>query len=61
MARLLLGVTGGIAAYKALEFARLVQENISDLPAGALNVVTGDGPTAGRAIVWGAGFQQTGE
>src|SRR6266478_3456883 len=34
-----------------LEFARLVQENISDLPAGVLNVVTGDGPTAGRAIV----------
>ncbi len=34
-----------------LEFARLVQENIPDLPAGVLNVITGDGPTAGRAIV----------
>src|SRR5256885_3595963 len=34
-----------------LEFARLVQEGISDLPPGVLNVVTGDGPTAGRAIV----------
>src|SRR5205814_8268188 len=34
-----------------LEFARLVQENIPDLPPGVLNVITGDGPTAGRAIV----------
>src|SRR5437773_7310745 len=34
-----------------LEFARLVRENISDLPAGVLNVVAGDGPIAGRAIV----------
>src|SRR5213083_2219855 len=34
-----------------LEFARLVRENISDLPAGVLNVVTGDGPIAGGAIV----------
>src|SRR5262245_16067582 len=34
-----------------LEFARLVQENIPDLPPGVLNVVTGDGPIAGRAIV----------
>src|SRR3989441_1020037 len=34
-----------------LEFARLVQEGISDLPPGVLNVVTGDGPTAGHAIV----------
>ncbi len=34
-----------------LEFARLVQEGISDLPPGVLNVVTEDGPTAGRAIV----------
>src|SRR5262245_28938341 len=34
-----------------LEFARLVRENIPDLPAGVLNVVTGDGPIAGRAIV----------
>jgi len=34
-----------------LEFARLVHENIPELPAGVLNVVTGDGPTAGRTIV----------
>ena len=34
-----------------LEFARLVQEGIPDLPPGVLNVVTGDGPVAGRAIV----------
>src|SRR5262245_871338 len=34
-----------------LEFARLVKENIPDLPPGVLNVVTGDGPIAGRAIV----------
>src|SRR5262247_3342117 len=34
-----------------LEFARLVHENIPDLPPGVLNVVTGDGPTTGRAIV----------
>src|SRR5207237_9875156 len=34
-----------------LEFMRLVQENISDLPAGVVNVVTGDGPVAGRTIV----------
>src|SRR5437879_11092488 len=35
----------------ALEFARLVQENITDLPSGVLNVVTGDGPIAGRTVV----------
>jgi betaine-aldehyde dehydrogenase len=34
-----------------LEFARLVQENLPDLPPGVLNVITGDGPVAGRAIV----------
>jgi betaine-aldehyde dehydrogenase len=34
-----------------LEFMRLVQENIPDLPAGVVNVVTGDGPVAGRSIV----------
>src|SRR5438128_367942 len=34
-----------------LEFARLVQAHISDLPAGVLNIVTGDGPIAGGAIV----------
>src|SRR5213593_4071788 len=35
----------------ALAFAKLVQKNIPDLPPGVLNVVTGDGPIAGRAIV----------
>ena len=34
-----------------LEFMRLVQENIPDLPPGVVNVVTGDGPLAGRTIV----------
>src|SRR3989441_7924262 len=34
-----------------LEFARLAGEEIPDLPPGVLNVVTGDGPTTGRAIV----------
>jgi len=34
-----------------LAFARLVQENIPDLPPGVVNVITGDGPAAGRAIV----------
>jgi len=34
-----------------LEFARLVHEHIPDLPPGVLNVVTGDGPVAGRTIV----------
>src|SRR4029077_674298 len=34
-----------------LEFARLVQKHIPDLPPGVFNVVTGDGPVAGRAIV----------
>ena len=33
-----------------LEFARLVHEDVPDLPPGVLNVVTGDGPTAGRAL-----------
>jgi betaine-aldehyde dehydrogenase len=41
-----------------LEFARLVAEEISDLPAGVLNVVTGDGPTAGRAIVTSPGVDK---
>ncbi|MCE9614515.1 MAG: aldehyde dehydrogenase family protein [Lentisphaerae bacterium] len=35
----------------ALAFAKLVQQHIPDLPPGVLNVVTGDGPVAGRAIV----------
>jgi betaine-aldehyde dehydrogenase len=34
-----------------LEFARLVQKHIPELPPGVLNVVTGDGPVAGRALV----------
>jgi betaine-aldehyde dehydrogenase len=34
-----------------LEFARLVREHLPELPAGVLNVVTGDGPVAGRALV----------
>lgn len=34
-----------------LEFCRLVQQHIPDLPPGVLNVVTGDGPVAGRALV----------
>ncbi len=34
-----------------LEFVRLVQESVSDLPPGVVNVVTGDGPVAGRTIV----------
>jgi betaine-aldehyde dehydrogenase len=41
-----------------LEFARLVAEEIPDLPAGVLNVVTGDGPTAGRAIVTSPGVDK---
>src|SRR6266516_2103372 len=41
-----------------LEFARLVRESISDLPAGVLNVVTGDGPIAGRAIVESMGVDK---
>jgi betaine-aldehyde dehydrogenase len=34
-----------------LEFAELVRKNIPDLPPGVFNIVTGDGPTAGRTIV----------
>lgn len=34
-----------------LEFARLLKENIPELPPGVINVVTGDGPVAGRALV----------
>ncbi len=34
-----------------LEFCKLVQKHIPELPAGVLNVVTGDGPIAGRALV----------
>ncbi len=35
----------------ALEFARLVHQHIPELPAGVFNVVTGDGPVVGRALV----------
>lgn len=34
-----------------LEFAKLVQKHIPDLPPGVFNVVTGDGPVAGRTLV----------
>ena len=34
-----------------LEFARLVQQGIPDLPPGVLNIMSGDGPAAGRAVV----------
>ncbi len=34
-----------------LEFAKLVQKNIPELPPGVLNIVTGDGPVAGRTLV----------
>jgi len=41
-----------------LEFARLVADEIPDLPPGVLNVVTGDGPTTGRAIVVSPGVDK---
>ena len=34
-----------------LEFAKLVQKHIPELPPGVLNIVTGDGPVAGKALV----------
>ena len=34
-----------------LQFARLVREHLPELPPGVFNVVTGDGPVAGRALV----------
>jgi len=34
-----------------LEFARLVKKHIPELPPGVLNIITGDGPVAGRALV----------
>jgi betaine-aldehyde dehydrogenase len=34
-----------------LEFARLVRDHVPELPPGVFNVVTGDGPVAGRALV----------
>lgn len=41
-----------------LEFCRLVKKHIPDLPAGVLNVVTGDGPIAGRALVESPGVDK---
>ena len=41
-----------------LEFARLVREEIPDLPPGVFNVVTGDGPVAGRALVESMGVDK---
>jgi betaine-aldehyde dehydrogenase len=41
-----------------LEFVRLVAAEIPDLPLGVVNVVTGDGPTAGRAIVTSDGVDK---
>lgn len=35
----------------ALEFARLVKKHIPDLPPGVFNIVTGDGPVAGKSLV----------
>lgn len=34
-----------------LRFADLVKQHVPELPVGVLNVVTGDGPVAGRALV----------
>ncbi|HMO04142.1 MAG TPA: aldehyde dehydrogenase family protein [Kiritimatiellia bacterium] len=34
-----------------LEFAKLIQKHIPELPPGVLNIVTGNGPEAGRALV----------
>lgn len=34
-----------------LEFAKLVQKHIPELPPGVLNIITGDGPVAGKALV----------
>jgi betaine-aldehyde dehydrogenase len=34
-----------------LRFAELVKQHVPELPVGVLNVVTGDGPVAGRALV----------
>ena len=41
-----------------LEFARLVHEEIPDLPPGVFNVVTGDGSVAGRALVESMGVDK---
>ncbi|HEY3129346.1 MAG TPA: aldehyde dehydrogenase family protein [Acidobacteriota bacterium] len=42
----------------SLEFARLVQKQIPDLPPGVLNVVSGEGTTAGRALVESQGVDK---
>ncbi len=41
-----------------LAFARLLQEEIPELPPGVFNVVTGDGPVAGRALVESMGVDK---
>src|SRR6266571_1932776 len=41
-----------------LEFCKLVQKHIPELPPGVLNVITGDGPNAGRALVESAGVDK---
>ena len=41
-----------------LEFCRLVQRAIPELPPGVLNVITGDGPNAGRALVESPGVDK---
>ncbi|HEV8130877.1 MAG TPA: aldehyde dehydrogenase family protein, partial [Acidobacteriota bacterium] len=42
----------------ALEFARLVQKHIPELPPGVFNVITGEGPVAGRALVTSSGVDK---
>ena len=41
-----------------LRFAELVREAVPELPPGVLNVVTGDGPIAGRALVESMGVDK---
>ena len=41
-----------------LEFCKLVQKHIPELPPGVFNVITGDGPNAGRALVESAGVDK---
>src|SRR2546426_5449359 len=42
----------------SLEFCRLVQKQIPDLPPGVLNVISGEGTTAGRALVESQGVDK---
>ncbi len=41
-----------------LELAELIRAEVPELPAGVLNVVTGDGPVAGRALVESVGVDK---